>query len=349
MTRYFLGVDVGATKTHALIAEENGQVCGFGEAGPGNHEGVGYDGLAAALRTATEQALARAGLSIAQIAGAGFGVAGYDWPSEREPTLRAIRTLGLNVPFEAVNDTIIGLLAGAPEGWGIAVVAGTGCNCWGWDRYHRRIGRVTGMGWPMAEAAGAGELVAEAIRCVARDWSLRGPSTRLTQAFVELVGAWDAEDLLEGITQERCFISADAAPLVFRAAAQGDPVAQQLIEWAGRELGSLTIGVIRQLGMQSLEFDVVLVGSLYDGGPLLTDTMRQTVHAVAPGARFVRLTAPPVVGGVLLGMEQAGLNGRAVRERLIETTQALSNPSTIQRSVLTHSHIPSATISTVPD
>jgi len=121
MTRYFLGVDVGATKTHALIAEENGQVCGFGEAGPGNHEGVGYDGLAAALRTATEQALARAGLSIAQIAGAGFGVAGYDWPSEREPTLRAIRTLGLNVPFEAVNDTIIGLLAGAPDGWGIAV------------------------------------------------------------------------------------------------------------------------------------------------------------------------------------------------------------------------------------
>lgn len=329
MACYFLGVDVGATKTHALIAEEDGQVRGFGEAGPGNHEGVGYEGLAAALQAATSQALASARLSIDQIAGAGFGVGGYDWPSERELTVHAIQTLGLNAPFDAVNDTIIGLLAGAPEGWGIAVVAGTGCNCWGWDREHRRIGRMTGMGWQMGEAAGAGELVEEAIRCVARDWSLRGPSTRLTQAFVALAGAKDAEDLLEGITQGTYSGSAEAdvAPLIFQVAAEGDPVARQVIEWAGRELGSLAIGVIRQLGFESLEFDMVLVGSLYDGGPLLTESMRQTVHAVAPGARFLRLEAPPVVGGVLLGMEQAGLNWKTARRRLIETAQRRGNAS----------------------
>jgi len=323
MTRYFLGVDVGGTKTHALIAKENGQACGFGEAGPGNHEGVGYDGLAAAMQIATVRAVAQAGISIAHIAGAGFGIGGYDWPSEREPTLRAIQTLGLTAPLDAVNDTIIGLLAGAAEGWGIAVVAGTGCNCWGWDRDHQRIGRMTGMGWQMGEAAGAGELVEAALRCIARDWSRRGPSTRLTQAFVEWIGARDAEDLLEGITQARYSLNAEAAPLVFQVAAEGDGVARRTIEWAGRELGELAIGVIRQLDLEALEFDVVLVGSLYDGGALLTDVMRQAVHAVAPGAHFVRLTAPPAVGGVLLGMEQAGLNGRAVRERLIETTKSL--------------------------
>jgi N-acetylglucosamine kinase-like BadF-type ATPase len=320
MTRYFLGVDVGATKTHALIADETGKVCGFGEAGPGNHEGVGYEGLADALRIATEQALARVDISMAQIAGAGFGVAGYDWPSEREPTLRAIQTLGLGAPLEAVNDTIIGLLAGAAEGWGIAVVAGTGCNCWGWDRNHR-IARMTGMGWWMGEAAGAGELVDEALRGVARDWSRRGSSTRLTQAFVELTGAENTESLLEGITQERYFIGAAAAPIVFRVAAEGDVVAQQVIEWAGRELGGLANGVIRQLGFESLDFDVVLVGSLYDGGSRLTDAMRQTVCAIAPSARFVRLTAPPVVGAVLLGMEQACLNSASLRLPLIESTK----------------------------
>jgi hypothetical protein len=41
----------------------------------------------------------------------------------------------------------------------------------------------------------------------------------------------------------------------------------------------------------------------------------------------VRLTAPPVVGGVLLGMEQVSLNGRAFRGRLIETTKVLLNSS----------------------
>jgi hypothetical protein len=44
-------------------------------------------------------------------------------------------------------------------------------------------------------------------------------------------------------------------------------------------------------------------------------------------ARALRLTAPPVVGGVLLGMEQVSLNSRAVRERLIETTKVLLNSS----------------------
>jgi hypothetical protein len=35
------------------------------------------------------------------------------------------------------------------------------------------------------------------------------------------------------------------------------------------------------------------------------------------------LTVPPVVGGVLLGMEQAGLDPGPVRERLIQSTNEL--------------------------
>jgi hypothetical protein len=75
--------------------------------------------------------------------------------------------------------------------------------------------------------------------------------------------------------------------------------------------------------MEAQRFEVVLAGSLYDGGPMLTDAMQETILAVAPGARLVRLTVPPVVGGVLLGMEQAGLQPGPMRERLIESTAAL--------------------------
>ena len=131
MTRYFLGSDVGGYKTHVLIADETGQAVGFGEAGPGNHELVGYDGLVAALRQAASAALASARLTVDQIAGAGFGVGGYDWPCERQDTLDAIGKLGLSCPVEAVNDAMIGLLAGSEECWGAAVVSGSGCNCWG--------------------------------------------------------------------------------------------------------------------------------------------------------------------------------------------------------------------------
>jgi hypothetical protein len=75
----------------------------------------------------------------------------------------------------------------------------------------------------------------------------------------------------------------------------------------------------------------VLAGSLYDGSPMLTEAMRETIHAVAPGARLVRLEAPPVVGGVLLAMEQAGPRASGVRETLIESTNEYLRATPEQR------------------
>ena len=101
MARYFLGVDIGGTKSQALIAAESGQVLGLGGGGAGNHEDVGYQGLAETLSQITRQALDGAGIEMGQLAGAGFGIAGFDWPSQREPTLAAIGPLGLeNTPFK---------------------------------------------------------------------------------------------------------------------------------------------------------------------------------------------------------------------------------------------------------
>src|SRR5690606_32100187 len=143
---YFLGADLGATKTHTLIVDETGHALGFGESGPGNHETVGYDGMFQAMHDSMEQALHAAGLTKADITGAGFGVAGFDWPSEYEITAKTIDRLGLTAPYQFVNDAVPGLVAGSEEGWGVVVVSGTGSNGRGWDREHKREGRVTGHG-----------------------------------------------------------------------------------------------------------------------------------------------------------------------------------------------------------
>ena len=318
--RYFMGVDVGGTKCHALIADETGRVVGFGASGPGSYEVIGWDGLRQALRTVTDRALADAGLAQEQIAGAGFGVAGYDWPSEHEPTRQAIEALGLQAPYTFVNDTIIGLLAGVSQGWGVAVVAGTGCNCWGRDLKGRE-GRVTGCHYWFGEHGSGGGLVAWAVQAVALAWTMRGPATRLTEALIEFTGASDVVDLLEGLALARYYVSSAQAPLVFQVAAEGDAAAQEIVRRTGRELGSLAVGVIRQLGFEELAPEVVLCGSLYKGSPTVAEEMRATIQAVAPGARLVRLAAPPVVGGVLLGMEQVGMRPAPLRQTLIESTR----------------------------
>jgi N-acetylglucosamine kinase-like BadF-type ATPase len=320
VTQYFLGVDVGSTKTHAIIAKEDGEVLGFGAAGAGNHEVVDYEGLEKALSGATSRACAGAQITSDQISGAGFGVAGYDWPSERQSTLDTIAALGLKAPVEAVNDAVLGLLAGSAEGWGVTVVSGTGCNCWGWDRSRKRIGRVTGNGISMGEYGGASELVFKAIQAVAYEWIQRGPATRLSQAFIQYVGARDFDDFMDGLNTERFTIEASAAPLVFETARSGDPVAIETIRWIGNELGEMVNSVIRQLEFERLEFDLVMVGSTFRGGSLLIDAMRQRVYTNAPGAHLVYLDHPPVMGALLLGMEQCGIwQTSAIRQRLMET------------------------------
>jgi N-acetylglucosamine kinase-like BadF-type ATPase len=323
MPRYFLGIDIGGTKSQALISDENGRALGLSRGGAGNHEDVGYQGLADTLAVVAGQALDEAGIGKEQLAGAGLGIAGLDWPSQRRPTLAAVRSLALgDTPVEIVNDTIIGLLAGAANGWGVAVVSGTRCNCWGWDR-ERRTGRTTGMGLRMGEAAGGFELVDKAIEAIALAWTRRGPPTRLTERFVQLAGAEDAADLLEGVSLDRYRLTASAAPTVFQVAAEGDPVAAELVLWAGRSLGSLANGVIRQLGFEALAFEVVLVGSFFNGSPLIIETMGRTIHTTAPGARLEQLMVPPVIGGVLLGMEQAGMSSLKLRKQLIQSTLEL--------------------------
>ena len=305
--KYFLGADVGSSKTQILIADEKGRTVGFGFAGPGNHQTVGYNGMFSALQRGVNKALTEAGISVKDISGAGFGISGYDWPSDKPRMLEIITRLGLQAPLEMHNDAVLGLVAGAEDGWGIAVVSGTGCNCWGWDKDRGQIGRVTGFGDLTGEAAGSTELVYRAMQLVAYAWTKRGQETALTQGFIDCVDAKDIVDLLEGYTTDHYQIDGNAAPLVFQVAEKGDPVARQLLHWAGSELGELAQAVIRQLNFQSLKFDVVMVGSMFEGGQLLIDPMRQTIQQLAPGARLVRLSVPPAVGALLIGMQAGGL------------------------------------------
>lgn len=317
MSEFFLGVDIGNTKSMALIVDGSGQVAGIGTAGAGSWEAIGWEGARQVMHGLVAEATIQAGIDGGEISAAGFGLAGYDWPEDREPYARIVKELDLGGPSELVNDALLGVFIGATAGWGVAISAGTSCNCYGRDR-QGRIGRVTGHS-RFGEYGGAVEIVNRALQGVALAWTKRGPETALTEAFIALVKARDPEDLFAGLVRHRYQITPAAAPLVFKTAEEGDAVAQEIIAWAGRGLGDLAAGVIRQLEIASLAFDVVLAGSIYDHHPALARLTAGPVQAVAPHARLVPLQAPPVLGGIILGMAQLGLDTGQMRERLLAT------------------------------
>jgi N-acetylglucosamine kinase-like BadF-type ATPase len=320
--KYFLGIDVGSSKTHALIADETGACIGFGKAWGGNHQGVGYDGLENVLKESFGGASEMAGVEPAHIAGAGFGVAGYDFPSDRESHLQAISVLGLTCPLEVVNDGVNGLLAGATCGIGVNVTSGSSNNCRGRNKDGKE-GRIVGNGATFGEYGGAIEIVQRGLQMVNYAWIKRIPPTALTKIFIEAVGAKDEIDLMDGLSIEQYHLFPYHALEVIKAANEGDAAAREILHWSGEELGWLAVSVARQIEMENDEVEIVQSGSVFEAGAIIMDPMRDVVMKHLPKAKLIRLDGPPVVGAVILGMEQAHFDGYAVRENIIRTAKEI--------------------------
>ena len=314
--KYFLGIDVGSSKTHALIVDETGQCIGFGKSSGGNHQGVGYERLTEVLQESFAQAREMCSVDQAHIAGAGFGVAGSDFPSDREPHLQAIATLGLSCPMEVVNDGVNGLLAGATHGIGVNVTAGSGTNCRGRGRDGRE-GRIVGNGTEFGEYGGAIEITAKALEMVSYAWIKRIPPTALTQIYLEATGAKSEIDLMEGLSNRQYHLTPFLAVHVINAAREGDIAAREVIHWSGKELGWLAVSVARQIEMENDEVEIIQSGSVFEAGEMILGPMQEIIMKHCPKAKLIRLDGPPVVGAVILGMEHVGFDGYAMRDVMI--------------------------------
>ncbi len=323
MTDIYLGVDAGGTKTHALLADAAGRALALGHAGPGNWEYVGLDFARDAFRFAIDDALRQARINVRDIAGAAFGLAGLDWPSDEPLLAGAVEQLGLPGEPVLVNDMFVALRAGTVAPWGVVVIAGTGCNKAGRNRAGETA-RTLGLHPEWGDWGGGMCITQAGVGAVAQAYIGLGPPTLLSETLVAQARMPDVETLLRAISREG-FQLRRAAHLVFEAAAQGDDPARAILRRAGCELAKGANLVIRKLGMEDEAFDLVLAGGLFKAQePLMRDTLVAGVQETAPDARPTQLMAPPAVGGVLLAMEADGLAPDAeVHARLLETTSAL--------------------------
>lgn len=323
--RCYLGIDAGATKTHALIAEETGHVLGTGASGGGNWEGVGLEGAYAAYAEALGQALAEAGLRRADLAAAGYALAGLDFPSDEGRLAPIVARLGVPGPRMLVNDAYAALRAGARRGYGVAVIAGTGSAVAGIGRDGAQL-RTFAEGQGAGDVGGAGDFVWLAVRAIAQAHTGRGMATDLTARLLEAADCATPVALIEAIHRGACSpVSAAHAPLVFAAAEAGDAVAQGIIRYVGGELGANAAAIAHRLGLAAEPFELVLAGGVFRAeSALLMEAMLAPLRAVAPGVEPMRLDTAPVAGSVLLAMDAAGCPAEAaVHDRLAAETASI--------------------------
>jgi N-acetylglucosamine kinase-like BadF-type ATPase len=322
--RAVLGVDGGGSKTHALVADERGEVLGFASSGRSNWEDTGLEAAGAALAEAIGGALAAAQVPPGALAASAFGLAGLDWDPDRPMLGALLDPLGLAGPRRLENDSFIALRAGASQPFGVVVIAGTGHVAAGRDPAGRTV-RTLGLGPMYGDFGSATDVAEEAVRAVADAYTGRGPATSLSRLLPPLAGCASAEQLLQRLSRGLVPLP-EAAPLVLQEAEAGDPACRQIVLHAGASLGESAAVVARRLGLGGQRFELVMAGGLFRSrNRLLEGTLVDTMARQAPQAVPVHLTCRPVVGAALDALDLAGLpTDPGVRDRMVASSEGLA-------------------------
>jgi N-acetylglucosamine kinase-like BadF-type ATPase len=319
---YFLGIDAGGSKTHALILDQGGKVRGFGSAGCGNHQVNGLAAAVSEIKTAIDAASQPGGITYPQIKVGCFCLSGADLKSDYELLIPAMQGLGVAEQVMLKNDTMAALRASITHSWGVAVICGSGFNAaarspGGNEAVFPALGYISG------DWGGGGQLSHEMIRLVMRAWDGRGEKTQLTALVLDALEVPNEEVLLEKLyteeISERRLLH--LIPLLFKASAAGDSPAQKLVLQLAEEVSIAAITLMKRLSLQSMDVEVGLAGGVFKSNdPLLIDTVTRNIQQSAPQATIRTTKYEPVVGAALLALESGGMTVDGSIYRAIDET-----------------------------
>jgi N-acetylglucosamine kinase len=330
MNSYVLGIDGGGTKTHCVILDRAGRLCGYGKGGISNYDDVGVAAAREQIGLAVMRARTMAGLDEAPFAAAFLGMAGVVAPHDRAAIHGIAQDLKLALPEHTGVDhdcrvALAGGLSGRP---GIVQIAGTGSACYGRNAAGQDW-RAGGWGHLIADEGSGYWLGVQAMQAAVRAYDGRGEPTLLLDAVRERLNLADLNDIMHRLYvagTSRSEIAA-LAPLVFDAARADDRLAHTFLARAAEELADCVLAVAQRLGIADESCELALVGGLFQTDGLLEQPLRTVVERRVPGCRVARAELPPAVGAALLALEIAGVTPEPA------TLETLRNAATQTSSV----------------
>ncbi len=306
-----LAVDGGGSKTDAALLRKDGTILGAARTRTRELEGNGDDARMSGVMDAVIDACRDGGIDPERLPIADLGVyclAGADLPSDDRRISRWLRGRGMTTDNLVRNDTFAVLRAGTHETWGVGIVCGFGTNCSG-VAPNGRTYRLPALGQISGDWGGANELGMAALWHALRAGDGRGPRTSFVELVPESFGLRRPRDVTKALyfgtlDPDRL---AELAPIVFRAAQDGDAVAQSLVDRQADEIATMATAAIRRLGVRALAVPVVLGGGIFrNDDRAFFERIHSGIHTVAPDAVITVLTDPPVIGAAHLGLDRMG-------------------------------------------
>ena len=293
-----IGIDSGGTSCRAVLCDETGTVLRKCTVPGHNPNADGFDALEESFRQCLSELLADFGGLSCPIEAIHVGAAGGAGGNRQILEEILCRLLPGAKSVSVSTDALIALSAGLGRKDGGVLIAGTGTV--GFLRMGDNLPRFGGWGYQVDKGGSGWHLGRDGFRAAMAGYDAGLPATSLTglyEDYLHMTMPAAIPALYRGdITLPSC------APLVFRAAQEGDAVALQIL----RENAACLADTVTQMHKHfDAPLTVVLTGGLLREGSLYLEMLRAQVAHLP--VELMIPTQTPLFGAACMAAARAGL------------------------------------------
>lgn len=259
-----IGLDGGGTKTVAVLArggKKDFSIIGRGVSSASNPRVVGFDNAICAINDAVRHAFTDAKIPVLKPGLLVAGISGAGREEEKNILHKGISNLAKKVVI--TTDASLVLEEGLMEGWGIAVISGTGSMVLGKNQQGESF-RSGGWGNILGDEGSAYALGMGALKLVTQIADGRKKTSLLNEkilANLQITHAQEIVAMFSGKKLEKARI-AGLAIEVLHAQEQGDQNAAGLINEQAGLLSACVVAVYNQMKIKDEMVPLTLAGSL---------------------------------------------------------------------------------------
>jgi N-acetylglucosamine kinase-like BadF-type ATPase len=304
MARIVLGMDIGGTKSHAVLADDTGKILGEGVGGSGNINFIPLEMAEQSFTEAITTAQKQAGIRKLETELAIIGI-----EPQPDPLIPCITRLAHPKKIMRKEEGECSLVAGLVEKVGLALIVGTGSVAWGRNAAGQT--HVTSCWGPIGDEGSAYWLAERGLNAAFYAEDRRGPYTKMHAKVLEKLGGGPSirkKITLLYTTQDFRKEVADHAKVVTELATADppDPVMREIVDEGAEHIVHMAATCAEVLGLQKGPYKVV-AGSLLLRVPYYYEQVREGLRRRHSQATIVDPRFTPGVGAALIALDMIGV------------------------------------------
>ncbi len=301
--RYVIGVDGGASKTHAVLVGMDGAVAAESFGGPSNLQREGVHRASQTIFELFLDCCRKAQCPSENVHNIVLGLAGAGRASDRTELIDSLIALGVKRKFplkrvQVETDVRIALEAAFAGGPGIVLVCGTGSVAL-YRTEDNQFLRAGGWGYVFGDEGSGYAIGRDGVNAVFRQHDGRSEKTLLMKKALAHFGDESIDGLITKIYIDHADI-ASFAPKVLEAAVERDRVANGILIKSSTELVELVRVLVMQVRPKK-KLPVALMGGLLDAENVYSKLVHDKIihalpHVVVQKPKFAAAFGAAIIG-----------------------------------------------------